>query len=206
MAVPYPNLSTIIGYARIIANDAIQSAGGNTLTNDADFTPEYVNLAWLQFQQELVSYGFDRFRTDNLILTLPAVANADTSLQVTLDWDGYNDGVTLHAGIVLPQTLIKALKIAERPSASAPNTDTFIDMDGPEQHIRRIPLIPKQQWNGIWVWDDDQIRMPGALTTTDVSINYLAYLPDFTGSGQLEGIPVLRLRISCGARMRSADS
>jgi hypothetical protein len=134
-------------------------------------------------QQELVSLGYDRFRTDNLILTLPAVNSEDTALQVTLDWTGYNDGVTLDPSVVLPQTLIKALKLAERPTDAAPNINAFIDMDGPEQGIHRIPSIPKQQWNGIWVWDDDQIRMPGATVETDLRVDYLAYLPNFTGSG-----------------------
>lgn len=183
MAAPYPLLEKIISYARLLANDVIQQLGGNTLTDTADFTPYYVNLAWLQMQQELASNGYDRFRTDNLILTLPPVNGLDTSLQVTLDWDGYNDGVNDDASIVLPQTLIRALKIAERPSGTAPNTSQFIDMDGPEQGIRRIPSIQKQQWNGIWIWDDDKIYMPGALVTTDIRIDYLSYLPDFTGTG-----------------------
>jgi hypothetical protein len=180
---PYPTLEKILGFARVQVNDAIQANGGNTLVDSADFTPLYVNRAWLMLQQELVSNGFDRFRTDNLIVTLPAVNSEDTALQVTLDWTGYYDGVSLNTGVVLPQTLIKALKLSERPTDSAPNVNSFIDMDGPEQGIRRIPSITKQQWNGIWVWDDDQVRMPGATAQTDVHIDFLAYLPDFTGSG-----------------------
>lgn len=168
---------------RVQVNDAIQSAGGNTLTDDADFTPIYVNRAWLMLQQELVSYGFDRFRTDNLILSLPAVSNTDTSLQATLDWTGYYDGVSLNTGIVLPQTLIRALKLAERPAGASPNNQAFIDMDGPEQGIKRIPAIPKLPWNLIWVWDDDKIWMPGALVQTDVRVDFLSYLPDFIGTG-----------------------
>lgn len=180
---PYPLLSTVLNYARDAANDAIQAQGGNTLTNSADFTPDYVNRAWLMLQQELVSLGYSRFRVDNLILTLSAVTNGDTSIQATLDWTGYNDGNSLNASVALPQTLIRPLKLAERPTGGAPNTNAFVDMDGPEQGIRRIPAIPKQDWNGIWVWDDDKIYMPGALTQTDVRIDYLSYLPDFTGTG-----------------------
>lgn len=180
---PYPLLSTVLNYARDQANDAIQAQGGNTLTNSADFTPDYVNRAWLMLQQELVSLGYEEFRTDNLQLTLPAVASEDTSLQVTLDWSGYNDGVTLDAAVVLPQTLIKPLKLAERPTDTAPNVNAFIDMDGPEQGIKRVPSIPKQQWNGIWVWNANKIYMPGATVQTDLRVDFLAYLPDFTGTG-----------------------
>ncbi len=180
---PYPLLSKIISMARIQCNDAIQTVGGNTLTNDADFTPFYVNRGWIMMQQELVSLGYRRFRTDNLILTLPAVNNEDASIQVTLDWTGYYDGLNLDGSIVLPQNLIQPQKLAERPTDAAPNINAFIDMDGPEQGIARIPSIPKQQWNGLWVWDNNKIYMPGALAETDVRIDFLSFLPDFTGSG-----------------------
>lgn len=166
-----------------MVNDVIQQAGGNTLVDTADFTPLYVNLAWLDFQQELVSYGYEEFRTDNLILVLPQVNNEDTSLQVTLSWDGYNDGVNPFTGIVLPQALIKPIKLAERPTDAAPNINAFIDMDGPEQGIHRIPSIPKLQWNGIWVWNANKIYMPGATVETDLRVDYLSFFPDFTGSG-----------------------
>lgn len=183
MALPYPLLSTVISYARVAVNDVVQTVSGNTLTNDADFTPLIVNEAWLMFQQKLVSLGYEEFRTDNLILTLPAVNSEDAALQVTLDWQGYNDGVTNDPSIVLPQTLIKPLKLAERPTDSAPNVNMFIDMDGPEQGIRRIPSISKAQWNGIWIWHANKIYMPGATAITDLRVDFLAYLADFTGTG-----------------------
>lgn len=180
---PYPTLETCLEYARIAVNDAIQTVGGNTLTDTADFTPFYVNRAWLMLQQELVSLGYEEFRTDNLILTLPPVNSEDAALQATLSWTGYYDGVNTDATIVLPQTLIKPLKLAERPTEASPNINAFIDMDGPEQGIRRIPSIPKQQWNGIWVWNANKIYMPGATVDTDLRVDFLSYLPNFTGTG-----------------------
>ncbi len=180
---PYPLLSEIISLARVQVNDAIQTIGGNTLTDAADFTPLYVNRAWLMLQQDLVSFEYDEFRTDNLILTLPPVNSEDTSLQVTLDWEGYSDGVNTDASIVLPQSLIKPLKLAERPTDAAPNVNPFIDMDGPEQGIKRIPSVAKKQWNGVWIWNTNKIYMPGATVQTDVRVDFLAYLADFTGSG-----------------------
>lgn len=183
MSAPYPSLAGIITEARVQSNDAIQSIGGNTLTDAADFTPFYVNRAWQMFQQDLVSFGYVRFRIPNLILTLSAVASEDAALEAFLNWYGYFDGVNTDSDVVLPQNLIKPIKLAERPTSDAPNVNAFIDMDGPEQGVTRIPSIPKQQWNGIWVWNGDAIWMPGALAQTDLRIDYAAYLPDFTGSG-----------------------
>lgn len=183
MAAPYPLVSDILVDARVIANDAIQTIGGNTLTDAADFTPYYVNRAWQKFQQDLLGFGYVRLRIPNLILTIPPVNSEDAQLEVFLNWYGYYDGVNVDSSIVLPQTLIKPLKLAERPSGDAPNVNAFIDMDGPEQGIVRVPGIPKQQWNGIWVWNNDAIWMPGATVETQLRIDYASYLPDFTGSG-----------------------
>lgn len=164
-------------------NDSIQTIGGNTLTNTADFTPVIVNRAWQMFQQDLLSFGYVRLRIPNLILVIPPVNSEDASLEVFLNWIGYYNGASTDTNIVLPQNLIKPIKLAERPTDAAPNINAFIDMDGPEQGIERIPAIPKNQWNGLWVWNDDAIWMPGALAQTDLRIDYAAYLPDFTGTG-----------------------
>lgn len=181
MAAPtYPLLSDVLAAARIIVNDAIQSNSGNTLVNTADFTPVYVNLAWQKLQQYLASLGYVRFRVPNFIIpSLPPVNNEDTSLEVFLNWSGYYDGVSVDGSITLPLDFIRPLKLAERPSDSAPNVNAFTDID----FVDRIPSIPKMQWNQIAVWDDDAIWMPGATVATDLRIDYASYLPDFTGSG-----------------------
>lgn len=167
--------------ARIVIDDAIINTGGQILTNSADFTPILVNLAYRKFQQFLISLEWVRFVTQNTIIPgVPPVANPDTALNVTLSWSGYNDGVTLDAGIVLPQDLIRPLHLAGRVSGAAPNTEPFIDIDGPETGITRLPSIPKQDWNQFWIWDKDQINMNGALTTTDIRVDYLAWFPKFT--------------------------
>lgn len=185
MAAPYPSLAEILSAARVQVNDAIQTIGGNTLTDDADFTPVYVNRAWQQLQQYLASLGYVRFRVPNLIIpNLPPVNNEDVALQVFINWYGYSDGVAVNVSFLLPQNLIRPLKLSERPSDTSPNVNAFIDMDGPEQGVHRLPSIPKREWNGLWVWDNDAIWMPGALAITDLRIDYASYLPDFTGSGE----------------------
>ena len=159
------------------------NTGGQILTDDADFTPFLVNLAYRKCQQFLISLEWARFVTQNdIIPSVPPVANEDTSLNVTLSWSGYNDGVTDYPSVVLPQDLIRPLHLAGRASDSAPNVNAFIDIDGPETGITRLPSVPKKDWNQFWIWDRDQINMNGALTTTDIRVDYLAYFPNFTTS------------------------
>ena len=159
------------------------STGGQILTDDADFTPILVNLAYRKLQQFLISLEWVRFVTQNAIIpSVPLVANEDTALNVTLSWSGYNDGVAAHPSIVLPQDLIRPLHLAGRSSDAAPNINAFIDIDGPETGITRLPSVPKQDWNQFWIWDGDQINMIGALTTTDIRVDYLAFFPNFTTS------------------------
>lgn len=181
---PYPNLENVLVYTRVRVNDAIVAVGGQTLVDTFAFTPYYVNLAWRMFQQYLISLGWSRFLVMNdIILSLPAVNSPDTSLICTLSWSGYSSGGTVASTPVLPQNLVRPVKLAERPSGQAPNIAAFIDMDGPEQGIARIPSAPKQQWNQIWTWDNDQILLPGALAATDIRIDFQQYLADFTGTG-----------------------
>lgn len=145
-----------------------------------------VNLAWRMLQQYLLQCGYVRLRVTNYIIpSLPASTNLDTIYQASLSWTGYSDGYAApYTGIVLPQTLIRPLKLMERVSATSPNTNQFWDMSGPEQGITRIPSIPKTYRNVIWSWDDDQITMPGAVNTLDLRVDYASYLADFTGSGE----------------------
>lgn len=181
--------------SRVRINDSILSVGGQILTDNADFTPVLVNLSYQMLQQFLVSLGWVRFVVQNFIIpNVPPVANEDTSLNVTLSWSGYSDGVNFTGTPALPQDLIKPLKLSGRASDTSPNVNPFIDIDGPETRIERLPSVPKKDWNETWIWDSDQVNMIGALTTTDLRVDYAAYLPDFdavTFPGN-QVVPILR--------------
>ena len=189
-------------FVRVQVNDAIVSLGGQTYKDSAAFTPYYVNRGWQMLQQELLNMGYVRLMVEGfLILALPNVATLDSSVQVSLSWSGYNDGVTAYPAIVLPQNLIRPKKLAERLNGASPNINIFWDMSGPEQGIARIPFLPKSFRNIIWNWDSDnsgneRIVMPGATGLIDLRIDYAAYLPDFTGSGAgfpgVQVVPIMR--------------
>ena len=196
---PYPLLSDVLDVARSIISDVIVSNGGQTFKNTSAFTPLYVNHGWQAFQQFLVSLGYTRFLIpDSLLLALAAVSSVDTSVQVTLDWTGYNNGGGLNTGVALPQNLVKPVKLAERISAAGVNQNPFIDMDGPEQGITRIPAIQKDAWHRMWTWNNDQISTPGAVGNNDLRIDFESFLPDFT-TGSFPGTQVVPI-------MRSTDA
>ncbi len=186
---PYDSLTSVLYAVRARIGDDIDTLlplGGQLASNGQYYSQQIVNNAWRKLQQFLVSNKYVRLVVPNFVIpSLPPVNSEDAAIQVSLSWSGYNDGVAPFPAFVLPQDLIRPLKLAERPSDDAPNLNAFIDMDGPEQGISRIPLIPKQQWNGLWVWDTDQITMPGALALTDLSVTYAAYLPDFLDTGDV---------------------
>lgn len=186
---PYDQVINVLNAIRVRIGDDLDSLlplGGQIATNSQSYSQQLVNNGWRKLQQYLVSQKYVRLVVPNFqVASLPPVASEDTALQVSLSWTGYSDGVTGYPLVVLPQDLIMPLKLSERPSDDAPNVNTFIDMDGPEQGISRIPSIPKQSWNQIWVWDNDQITMPGALVLTDLRITYAAYLADFLDTGDV---------------------
>lgn len=163
--------------------DSLLPLGGQVGGNSQAYSQQLVNSGYRKLQQFLVSEGYEKLSvTNTTIQNLPPVNSEDASLQVTLSWTGYNDGVNAFPAFVLPQNLIRPTKLAERPSQDAPNINQFWDMDGPEPYI---PSLPKIQRNIIWTWDNDQINMPGSLVLMDLRIDFMSYLADFADTGDL---------------------
>lgn len=182
---PYDSLITVINAVNIRLGadvNTLTSIGGQILGNTNAWSQQATNTAWRKMQQYLASQGYVRLTVPGfLIPNVPPVANEDTATQVTFDWTGYFDGVTLYPTLALPQDFIRPTAMAERPTDDAPNVAAFIDID--LQNIGRVPFIPKQPWNQIAVWNDDNISMPGALVYTDIRVDYVAFLSDFLDTG-----------------------
>jgi hypothetical protein len=190
-SAPYDIVNTVLNTARLRLNDAIQSLGGDVLTNMQPFTQQAVNTAWRRLQAALADLGFSR-STEEIVLTgLPVVANLDPASQVCLSWTNYFDGTNYFTAPVLPQDLILPLKLWERPSGvnatwGGPITN-FLD---------GLPGGPKAGANFCWEWRNDAIYMPGSLCVVDLRIRYAAYLPDFITAGQTpwysQPVPIMR--------------
>lgn len=176
---PYPNLEECVEAARIKVNDAI-IPGGQTLQDTRDFTLPIINLGWRRAQQILVNMGFVTLESE-LVLTLAGVSTLDPAVQVSLSWSGYNNGSGLNAAVVLPQNMIRPLKMWERISGST--TANPISFDEMDLVLDGLAMGPKLNWNQQWEWRQDKIQMPGARSNTDVRIKIAAYLPDFVDAG-----------------------
>lgn len=177
MAAPLDTIETVLNTARTRLNDAIQALGGNTLTDNADFTPVVVNVAWRVLQNKLRAFGytgFARLKDDLIISGLPASGSADPASQNYITWTGFYNGASTNTGLVLPQEFIAPLVLWERPNGISAN---FRLMD---QTLNGIPTNgPKQSRNINWDWRNDQLCFPGTTITWDLRIRCLAMLADF---------------------------
>lgn len=177
---PYDPLNTVLNAARVRLNDAIQSLGGDVLTNNQPFTQVMANIAWRRLQETLADLGYSRLRREAILTNCPVVASIDPASQVSVSWASYFDGVSYYSAPVLPQDLILPLRLWERPSGQ--NAE-FAPM---QNWLDGLPTRPKLGRNFVWEWREDAIYMPGALTVMDLRIRYAAYLPDFATVGETE--------------------
>src|SRR6185312_14633270 len=172
---PFDTIETILNATRVRMNDAIQSLGGEVLTDNAVFTTQMVNNAWRRFQRRLSQLDAGLMRDQVMFTALPTVANTDPATQVWMDWTGYNDGSTLHTGFAFPQLCIQPISFAERANGG---TDNFDDLDLPVEN--GLPMIQKQEFNQMWEWRNGRAYFPGSTVLMDMIMRFDSFLADFT--------------------------
>lgn len=175
-SAPYPTIEDCLNAARVRLNDAIQSLGGEVLTDNAVFTLQMVNNAWQKMQNFLLSSGytgFSRLKDEFIISAIPASVTPDPAVQNYITWAGFYNGSALLSFPVLPQDFISPLKLWERPNQIV----NFRLMD---QTLNGIPTVAKQSRNILWDWRDDRLCFPGSTIIWDLRLRYMAYLADFT--------------------------
>lgn len=174
---PYDNLESVLNVARTRLNDAIQSLGGDILTDTQPFTGTITNSAWRHVQDYLANNGYSRLRSVFEGYAYPASTTSDPSANSYLDWTEYFNGTTAFvppAVSVLPQDFILPLRLFERMNGS--NSPFFPMTFCPEN----LPDIPKTRpFNRIWTWMGDAIWLPGCSQVNDLKVEYAAYLVDF---------------------------
>jgi hypothetical protein len=189
-SAPYDTVETVLKAARVRVNDAIQSIGGDMLTDTQPFTQVMANLAWRKMQNFLANLGFSRARSEAIVPSVPVVANYDPATQVYLAWSGFYDGNALNTGTVLPGDCIMPLRVWERVAGS--NTG-FSEMP---MVLDGLPDCSKVSANRTWEWRNDAMYMPGSTVSMDLRIRYAAYLPDFATIGQVlwynQPVPIAR--------------
>lgn len=182
-AAPYDIVDTVLNTSRVRINDAIQSLGGDVLTDTAVFSQTLVNAAWRRLQDLLANNGFQRLKQETIFTAVPAVTSSDYGSQVFISWSEYFDGTNPQMTPVLPQDMIAPYDLWERVSGT---TGNFTPMD---QLLNGLPTTVKSTLNRVWEWREEQIYMPGATGTTDIRLRYAAYLGDFVANSPLSATP-----------------
>lgn len=186
ITAPYDTLESVLNTARTRLNDAIESIGGDILTDSQPFTATMVNSAWRKMQHFLANLGLSRFKKLIVAQSLPPVGSTDPSAQTFWSWTQFFDGAGFWSPPsvwVLPQDFILPLRLWERQAGS---NQIFRPMAMAPDGLPQGYKIP---WNCCFEWREDAIYMPGSTTSMDIRLEYAAYLPDFVVTNNVLGDP-----------------
>lgn len=187
LAAPYPEVETILEYARVRLNDAIQSIGGDVLTDTAPFSQTYFNAAWHRLQEQLADLGSQRTNGHVYLYSIPPAGTIDPGSQVCLTWTYYFDGAgnfyVPPTVPVLPSDFMEPLKVKQRVSGTV---TSFREI---ECSPAGIPSETKIQCQRHWLWREDGLWMTGATQPVDLELDYICYLPDIVDNFPLVATP-----------------
>ncbi len=188
---PYDTLFEIITAANTRLNGRVETLspiGGQVLSNTNAFSQQICNDAWRKMQNKLADFRYSGLQQETVFFSVPASGTTDPAAQAYINYAGYFDGVTLQPNPFLPQNMIRPYELTERQAGS---NALFTEMD---PLLWSLPRVPKANWNRQWLWRNDSLYLPGALTTTDISVLYAGLLADFT-DGSLpwfqEQVPIM---------------
>lgn len=184
----FDQMQVMLQFARTRINDAIQSVGGEVLTNDQPFSQVVVNAGYRRLQGVLASMGTSLLKKDAVIFNLPVIAAPpplaiDPATQCWMDWTQFFDGANYFDHPTLPDDFISPLRLWERRTAQAGATPSnFLEMD---LLIADLPSIPKSYRNWAAQWRNNALFLQGATQPADLKIFYSAFLPDFIDQGDV---------------------
>ena len=161
----YNTAGQITSLVRSLLNDS----QGNLFT-DTLLLP-YANSAYRKVQRAIGNGGGGGFIQDDVLLVVTAVAETDTSLQVSI-----TDATA--PPNQLPTDLLVPVKIWERPNLS---TDDFLEMVDLSQH-GGLPSRVQDVTLSVWEWRADGIYFIGATQDTEIRLRYSKAYPDLTDS------------------------
>jgi hypothetical protein len=161
----YNTAGQITSLVRSLLNDA----AGNLFT-DTVLLP-YANSAYRKVQRALANVQSGSLLTDNVLLVVPAVAEVDPSVQVSI-----TDATA--PPNQLPPDLLVPVKLWERPNGSS---DDFEEMTDLTDHDG-LPSEPQGENLNFWEWCADGLYFLGATQDTQIRLRYQKSYPDFTDS------------------------
>lgn len=192
---PYDILDSVLNSTRVRMNDAIESIGGDILTDTQPFTQEMSNSAWRKMQSFLANLGYSRLKKPLVLYGFPKVASTDPASWTTLDWAFFFDGVSFYSAptvSLFPADFILPLRVSERITGTQSNWSKMTMAQD------ELPACRKTAYNGWWLWENDQLFMPGSVYSMDLRFEYAAFLPDFLTTGSIQWyqqpVPIMRCK------------
>jgi hypothetical protein len=189
---PYDEIDTILNFARVIANDCGLSLAGNLLADTQPYTFTMLQLAFRKLQGRLSNQSIESFPQEIIFTGIPAQeasALLDPSIQASLGYDGYNDGVGVFTDWALPQDMEIPLRLWQRVSGQ---NGQFLSVlpatDG-------IETLPKGGLLNTWEWRGDAIWFPGASQSLDLRVRYKRIMQDPYPDATTQ-VPIIRCAVA----------
>ena len=186
------SLLTIMNLVRALINDSQAGATatpgeGQVFTDNpaiSPFTQPFLNSSIRELYRELRNVGQPALIKDNVIVTgltpvyspTYGLAAADPAVQVYLGGNGYFDGNTINANLLLPGDMVVPERVWERETNS---NNPFIPMTQPQFGLPSRFQTPAL---GEWEWRNEAIWMCGSTQTRDLRLRYYCALPQFFSS------------------------
>lgn len=177
----YPNLQGMMDQFRSLVND---DGGGNDgpqggiiATNTAPFTLPILNKAIRWLYRNLRNVGDPALIIDNYVLPgIPALAQANPAVQVSLGFQGYFDGFQNHGQWTLPAGAMGIDRLWERATGTGLDfTSVSAAPDGLAPRMQTMRM-GQYEWRGNAAW------MPGALQAIDLRIRCKISIPPILGT------------------------
>ena len=181
VTAPYDSVDSVLNLVRSKMLDTIGSLAGDILTDQQPFMQEYTNAGWRELQYFVATLGYSRLKMPFLGQAYPVVDSTDPATWTSLSWTQFTNasgGVFAPPTVdVLPQNMILPLRVGERVTG---NQSKFFPMQMAKDWL---PEPRKGPYNGWWLWENDQLYMPGSIYSMDLKMELAVYLPDFLTTG-----------------------
>src|SRR5258707_14863354 len=166
----FPVMDEVMQLVRSIVNDTfpgIAGAQGRIFTNNAPFTIPLFNSAFRKMQRKLRLEGATFPIKDNVILSnMTPVVQTNANIQVSIGFDGYFDGSTLHPTPALPGDLLQPYVLEEQTVGSG---FPFQPMTQPQEGL---PSVIQGNYLGMWEWRTYKIFMVGSNQAKNLRLRY----------------------------------
>lgn len=186
LTTPYDTAEDVMNRARVFANDAGLSLAGDLLADSQPYVPELLNAAYESLQDDMTLNGVETMGKEVILTPIQPVVTPDPGVQVSLGYNGFNNGTTNYNVPALPADMLGPLKLMERPTGTV---GQFIPM---VERIDGLPSLTQSSFLRWWQWLNDQIVMIGALQQNDIKLRYNVILPKLVLTPQPSQVLILR--------------